>query len=184
MLDGELDSAKIAETVNHLAECETCMSVFKSFQALQENLEAEVVPPPVPSGVWENIRGEKHENRKPLIIPFRSRTFKIISVAAALFICFALGYYLRVPVLPVVDHDAPIVLASDRGLMNEERFLHLTRELLSADPVYHRKMYYILHTLNTDSWESNYDPPEIEDTRQSPMTISSDNGDEPQVYKY
>lgn len=182
MMDGELRGMELADTVAHLSKCQTCMEEFRKFQSLQERIDAEIAPPPVPYRTWHNI-AEAAEKPKAKIIPLHSRFVRIAAAAAALLIFFGLGFFLRNPSIPMVDQNAPIMLASDRGSMDDDRFLALTRELLSSDPEYHRKMYFILHTLQADYYEGSYEPPE-EETGTSPQMMQVDDSNNQDVYKF
>ena len=182
MLDGELQGRELAETVNHLAECDECMAVFRSFQALQTRIDTEIEPPEVPEGIWDGIESEAVY--KPKTVKLRSHIYTIIGIAAALFFFAALGYYIQQPAIPVIDKNAPIVLAGHKGRMTEERFLELTRELLTADSKYHRKMYYILSTLQTDDIEGGFDPPTIEQKEFSPRMRTANGGDNGEIMRY
>ncbi len=183
MMDGELRGSELADTVNHLSTCDTCREEFKRFQSLQERIDAEVCPPPLPTQVWQVISEAAAPKPRARIIPLHSRFVRIASIAAALLIFFGLGFFLRNPSIPVMDQNTPIMLASDRGSMDDDRFLSLTRELLSSDPEYHRKMYFILHTLQADYLEGSYEPPE-EETGTSPRMMQVDDSNNNEIYKF
>ena len=162
MLDGELSGAELTKTVRHLAECESCMAEFQRFQNLQARVDEEYAVEQVPKTGWKDIQSAGKE-KKRMIISFKSTWVQIVSAAAVLFIVFGVGYLFGKPKAVFMQSNTPIILASDRGRMDEDRFLHLTRELLSADPKYRFKMYFILKTLMADELEGGYDPPNKED---------------------
>ncbi len=156
MLDGELEVSAIADTVGHLAKCETCLAVFNAFKSLQHNIDTVVKKPEVPGEIWKAVEKERPKEKKPLVIPFKIAALKIVAAAAVLIMMFTLGYNFHRPATEqFVDQNTPIVLASDRGNMTDERFRALTREILSADPDYVRKMYIILHTLEFEGSDSD-----------------------------
>ena len=172
MLDGELESSEIADTVEHLAKCETCMGVFEKFKSLQNGIDALIEEPAVPRQIWKNIKKELPKEKKPVMIPIMNYTLKIVAAAALLMIMFTLGYNFNQPITAeVIDQNTPIVLASDRGNMSDERFRALTREILSADPDYIRKMYIILHTLEFEGSTSDLEALPNDNTQQT-MRIS------------
>ena len=186
MLDGELRGEELRGTIQHVAQCPECLAVLGAFQSLQDKVDAEAVPPPVPRDAWRRISEKVSSKPRAALIPLRPRVFKVIGIAAALALVFGMGYYLRSPVIPVIDQDAPIVLASDRGHMNEAQFLSLTRSLLSADPEYHRRMYLILHALNSDYMRAGIETLDEDDLSPSPqiVTADSENGGTVDVYKF
>jgi hypothetical protein len=171
MIDGELKGAELTETIRHLKQCETCMRVFEAFQALQQRLDHDGDLIPVPVRVWDKIVAETKTGKKAVSVHFKPVLWKAIGVAAVLVISFLLGYHSRHTILPVMESNDPIVLASNKGDMSEQEFLSLTRELLSANPVYHQKMYLILHTLQMEKWEGGLEPIEEADYQ------SNGNGD-------
>jgi len=158
MIDGELRGEELTDTVKHIASCSECMELFIEFQRLQERTDAETAPPVIPGRIWENIESEATPIKSAKSIPFRSTMFKAISIAAVLAISFILGYQSRSNIIPMMTANNPIVLASNSGKMNEAQFLSLTRELLTADPVYHQKMYMILHSVASQRWEESFEP--------------------------
>jgi len=168
MLDGELTPAEIAATVQHLAKCSECERVFEEFQLLQEKVDKEYSRPAVPQELWKNIQSKTiHEQQSTdltgRVIEFRKWAFRIISVAAGIAITFTAGYFLGKPSAPLlIDPSTPIILASQKGSMSDERFQQLTRELLIADQKYQQKMYFILHALNSEYMEGDLDPPSID----------------------
>jgi len=150
MMDGELPAEDIEATVRHLAACEECLQEFKVFQKLQNRVNRELSQPSVSPQTWERIRRQATEAPKAIFIPFKSRAVRIAAMAAAVILCFGLGYLVNQPSPILQDSGAPIVLASQPGQMTDEKFLALTRELLTADPEYHQKMYMILSSLNRE----------------------------------
>ena len=187
MLDGELKGEALSRTVKHLAVCSDCLKVFNAFQSLQARVEAEAAAPPLPPHLWLRIEAQGRRKEKPKVLSFfQSHAVKYISAAAALFIFFALGYYLRKPALPSakMDLNAPVVLAGNPGRMSEERFLEITRELLSAEPKYHRKMYLILHSLGAGNWGEGMEPPAKEDFEVSTRFVNTGKKGKSEIVKY
>ncbi len=158
LVDGELHGSELTETIRHLTVCEPCMVQFEAFQKLQTELELNAGVTKVPERIWDKIYQETSVKPKTQFIKFNSKLNRAISIAAILIISFILGYQSREKVVPMMTANDPIVLASNRGNMNENQFLSLTRDLLSADPAYHKKMYMILHTLVAENLEGNMEP--------------------------
>ncbi len=186
MLDGELKGDELTRTVSHLSVCRECMSTLKAFQALQAKVDEQKTTPALPGNLWSRIEQSSGRPEKPRVLPLMSRTASIIAIAAGIILFFALGYILRKPMMPsiAVDRETPIVMASDAGSMSEERFLQLTRELLSADPKYHRRMYFILHTLTAGSYEGGLEPQTRGETEVPSRLISADEEQTSEILKY
>jgi hypothetical protein len=165
MMDGELSTEELTETVKHVAVCTDCLQVMQQFQNLQQHLCAEIIAPSAPADLWQQIKDEAAPARKAKFIPLQTRWVRYISMAAVFVLFFGMGYLLKTPTITTLqggmpvsmkNASSPIVLASDAGKMTDEHFLELTRELLSANPVYHRKMYLILQALNKDGGEEGH----------------------------
>ena len=185
MMDGELHGEELTETVKHLAKCQTCMEELRKFQVLQDRLNAELTEPDVPADVWPKISIQSAPKQKAMPIPLGKKVAKIISIAAVIAIAFLSGYFVHHPsTTPVFNPDEPIVLASNPGQMDDAHFLALTRELLSADPVYHQKMYFILHTLNSQRWEGSVEAPDMDDMSSSLDVLTADNADDDIVFRF
>lgn len=185
MLDGELHGEELANTVKHLAGCKSCMAVFGQFVDLQEKVQSQIAPPQVPENAWQEVHEKTSRGRKRAkLIPLQSRFSKIIGIAAAVAIAFLAGYSSRQGALPIAKQNEPILLASDRQGMNDEQFLSLARELLTADPEYYRKMYYILHTLQTENRESSYEPLDGGDQTVRMSEVDGDATDGNEIYKF
>jgi hypothetical protein len=186
LMDGELGSEDLGDTIRHLASCAACLKEFEAFQALQKRVNHEVKAPAVPARLWQAISPEKITPPKAISPPLRPAMGRLLRLAAVIVVCFGLGYMLSKPVfhLPKVDPSSPIVLASASGSMTEDRFLELTRELLTADPTYHRKMYLILSALINRFGEGN-----LQSMRESqnplPVTPIMEKGSGPvETYKF
>lgn len=167
MLDGELHGTELSETVKHLSECSNCMREFERFQKLQVKVDEVYQPEPLRQGLWMDIqaksqseRGQKHKS-KAKILSFKSPWVRIISAAALFLIIFGLGYYFGKPSTAIIQNNTPIVLASSAGEMGEDRFMQITRELLTSDRKYHLQMYLILRALVSEDLEGDYDLPTI-----------------------
>lgn len=186
MLDGELGGEDLRSMIQHVAQCPECLAVLGVFQSLQDKVDAEAAPPPVPRDTWRKISEKMASKPRAASIPLRPRVFKVLGIAAAFALVFGMGYFLRSPVIPGIDRDAPIVLAGDRGHMSEAQFLSLTRSLLSADPEYHRRMYLILHALNSDYMRAGIETLDEDDLSPSAqiVTANSEDGGNVDVYKF
>ena len=186
LMDGELASEELANTIRHLAACDACMKEFETFQALQKRVNHEVKTPSVPARVWKLVSRETGAVPPAVSRRFNPMVVRTLRLAAVIIICFGLGYTLSKPVfhLQKTDPRTPIVLASSPGSMSEERFLEMTRELLSADPAYHRKMYLILSLLIDRYGEGNLQS--LRETQPpSPITpILERDGGQVETYKF
>lgn len=85
---------------------------------------------------------------------------------------------------PVLDSNAPIVLASNRGQMTDARFAELTRELLSADPRYYQKMYVILHVLNDEYWQGNLETLPENESPNPVRAVTADDDQSEEVFRF
>jgi negative regulator of sigma E activity len=184
MMDGELPAEEIEGTVRHLAACEECMQEFKVFQKLQHRVNRELAQPSVSPQAWEAIRRRATEAPKTIFIPFKSPAVRIAAMAAAVILCFGLGYLMNQPSTILQDPNAPIVLASQPGQMTDDKFLALTRELLTADPEYHQKMYMILSTLNREDRRWPQETLPTDEAASSARMSTADGGESRQTFKF
>lgn len=184
MMDGELTGDELTETIQHLAACADCLREFRSFQSLQSRVNQEIKTPAVPNHLWTTISREERVTPRTQFIVFRPSVLKWVGIAAVFLLSFGSGYLLRAPVRPLSDPRTPIVLASNRGSLTDDQFLILTRTLLTADPVYHKKMYLILHTLLDLPGEGGLDI--LNETDAPPLVtpILSSREDSSAVYKF
>jgi anti-sigma factor RsiW len=171
LIDGELRGAELTDLVRHLSECRTCMKQFEQFQRLQEVVERELTWSQPPEEIWDGIASRTSTGRRVKFIPRRSTLTRAISIAAVFALFFLAGYGSRSYIHPILQRNEPIVLASQRGEMNDAEFLELTRELLTADPVYSQKMYQILNTLDVASWEGDVESIEQANYEQNGETF-------------
>ena len=170
MLDGELSGSELAETVEHLAQCETCRKEMERFRRMQELVDGEYVEEAVPRNVWKNIERISKAEKKPAVIGFKDNVYKIIAAAAVLIIIFGAGYFFGRPgTVLMQDGQSLINLASQPQTqqMNDDRFIDITRELLNSDPRYQVKMYMILHSLFDQNIEGGFVPMRNEDMNES-----------------
>ncbi len=119
-----------------------------------------------------------------IFIPFKSRAMRVAALAAMVILCFGLGYLMNRPTPPLPVSTEPIVLASQPGQMTDDKFLALTRELLTADPEYHQKMYMILSSLNR---EERQWPLEVMPRNEGPSSVeavTADGGGTRQTYRF
>lgn len=172
MIDGELHGKELTDTVKHLASCPHCLEQFELFQELQEKLDTQTVREAAPVALWEKLESQMHHHKRPAAkrITFRSAAYATLKYAAVLAVAFLIGYTSHSTIIPILEKDQPIELASDQGHLSDAQFLALTRDLLTADPIYHQKMYQILQTLHSEEWEGNIEPLEQAD-------YSKDDGD-------
>lgn len=184
MMDGELPAEEIEATVRHLAACEECLQEFKVFQKLQNRVNRELSQPSVSPQTWEKIRRQATEPPKAIFIPFKSRAMRIAALAAAVIFCFGLGYLVNQPSLILPDSGTPIVLASQSGQMTDDRFLGLTRELLTADPEYHQKMYMILSSLNREERQWPLETMPKNEGSSSIEAVTADGSGSRQTYRF
>ncbi|MBL7191691.1 zf-HC2 domain-containing protein [bacterium] len=169
MIDGELHGDELTETIKHLGECPECMKTLGIYQAMQEEINRHYQPDAVPDNLWGKINPGK-DTAKPksehhggkTVIPMPPWLTGIISAAAAIILILISSFILRdTYIFPLQESKIPLLTSTGSSGMTEERFVNFTRELLSADPVYHRKMYLILSALyNEGSMTELQDPSE------------------------
>ena len=147
MLDGELEGSELTDTIEHIGKCPACMKQLKVFQMLQEKIGSDFVQEAPPRHVWDKIQRSENKPRRSTVIPLHPAVTGILAVAAGVILIFILSILLEKTDIPFQPTNTPMMLTGHSGSMSEERFVSLTRELLSAESIYHRKMYLILSTL-------------------------------------
>ena len=178
MLDGELSGDELAETVEHLSQCESCRKEMEMFRKMQEMVDTEYAEEAVSKNVWKNIERITKAEKPPLVIPFKENIYKIIAAAAVLIIIFGAGYIFGRPgTVLMQDGDSLITLTSqqEQTKMTDDRFFDITKELLNADPRYQVKMYMVLHTLYDQNIEGGFVPMREEDMPESEERPSEEN---------
>jgi hypothetical protein len=186
LMDGELPPDDLADTIRHLAGCDACMKEFAAFQALQRKVNNELKAPAVPGQLWKAIQNEAQEPPRARSLAYRPTMMRFLRMAAVVIICFGLGWMLSKPLFKSKSYDpnTPIVLASARDSMSEERFLELTRELLTADPAYHRKMYLILSLLMDRYGEGNLQSLRETDSPLPVPTLQENGGGKVETFRF
>ena len=163
MLDGESDPATAVGLMDHVCQCSSCRDFYqelRSFQSLVDDMSPALAARPALES--PTARGLREPRR---------RWFGWLGAAprwawATAAVVVAIGLWAAgTGVLtdqPEVDISAGVVtieLESDELSVDDERFIQLASEILSADRRYQHQMYVILDQVrqNTEPGESPFD---------------------------
>ena len=187
MLDGELSGSELAETVEHLSQCENCRKEMEMFRKMQEKVDSDYVDEAVPRNVWKNIERITKAEKKPVVVEFKDNVYKIIAAAAVLIIIFGAGYFFGRPgTVLMQDGRSLINLASQtqQQQMSDDQFIDMTRQLMNADPRYQVRMYMILHSLFDQNIEGGFDPMRNEEANETDDGMNENPQDENQEIRF
>jgi predicted anti-sigma-YlaC factor YlaD len=152
--DGELERPEQVEMLDHLVRCASCRKFYVESRALDGLLAAVRMPAGAetpPRDVWDRIRsaaGAPRGHGRVLGVPaWALRTAAAIVVAVGLGVVFWSTGRLEAP----EPEQAEVVIGEDAGVMTEERFLELTKEVLRADPRYRGAMQRIMEQVVRDT---------------------------------
>ena len=112
-LDGEIDPRRRASLESHLADCKACSAELGKLSEQWDALLESDVPPPLPSGLWEDVLTALDEaERRPWHRQDSARLLQAACVTACVVLGFAGGAILswRQPAVEV---------ASDKASMGE-----------------------------------------------------------------
>ncbi len=164
MLDGESDPATAVGLMDHVCQCSSCRDFFqelRSFQSLVDDMSPALAERPALEGP------AARSSQEP-----RRRWFGWLGAAprwawaAAAVVIVAIGLWAAgtgvVTDQRGVDIGEGVVtieLESDELSVDDERFIELASEILSADRRYQHQMYVILDQVrqNTEPGESPFD---------------------------
>jgi len=150
LADGELPAEDLLPTLDHLAECPSCLAFYRDLRALAAALPAAAAeradpltaPGEAPEEVWRRIEAAA---APALPRTGRVRPWAMRLAAAFLLVVGLWGALAAVrSVLGPAGAPIEITLGEDRGRMTEQRFVDLTVELLRADSRYHQEMLQVL----------------------------------------
>jgi hypothetical protein len=158
LLDGELEPQALLPLLDHLGSCPRCRAFYEDARELGRLAAAlpvsETAPAPhAPAAAAPPPARERAGTVAPAARGAWRRLFQppVWAWGAAALLLLAIGFaggHLAhgLPELSAPPSDAPveITLGEDRGVMDQERFVALTIELLRADPRYHREMLQVL----------------------------------------
>ncbi len=149
-LDDELDRPGQMELLDHGVRCASCREFYQEARAL-DGLLASVRTPrtaEAPSRkVWDRIeRSASGRSALSGLPAWAWRAAAAVVVAAGLGFLFWLGGPPQPAEEPI---DAEVHLGG--GEMSEERFIQLTREVLSAEPRYHAAMQQVMDQVLQDT---------------------------------
>lgn len=155
VLDGELDGEPLRRTIDALAEDSQLREFWKQSRKLQASLvtpdEERAGVTPLPE-LWDNIERETSGNT--FVVALKRLPMRSLAAAATLLlvVSLTLSGLLKVDIPLVHSGDQSVQLGAQRGTMTEERFIQLTKELLQADPRYHRKMLEVMELVNEQAY--------------------------------
>ncbi len=170
LIDGELPAAEALTVTDHLLHCPDCQEFYCLVRGVDHALEeAKLIARTgdLPVGLWTRIdaasgaqsRSNASQDkvvamRKPhQVAPW------LLKMAAAVLIMVGVWSLGQLWVNPGLGGGAlQVHLESDRGAMNDERFIDITTELLRADRRYHQKMLEIMTAINSHSYVSEGSP--------------------------
>jgi anti-sigma factor RsiW len=137
LLDGELESDAIPETLEHLRHCSVCHRFF------QQLLELDGA-----SGLLKERDTHRMVARSATSRRSPWKMTRNAWVAAAVVLAFLGGWMLPTANLaadvPTRDEVLELSLGEDAGKMADARFVSMAVELLRADPRYHIAMFQML----------------------------------------
>jgi len=146
LIDGECPPERIRQTVNHLAQCDACMAIYREMCYFQNRIDQT----PLAANDAVAIDSEIEKN-KTSTIRLRMIPRWVWPIAAILLVSISLSLTDNFPirVLPgdqaAEDNLISVQLEQNKGQMTEDRFIELTLELLAADRKYQQSMAEILH---------------------------------------
>jgi predicted anti-sigma-YlaC factor YlaD len=159
LIDGELESAELAPTIDHLVRCASCRAFYRDARALDEmvldSAAVSVVAPPS-DAIWSRIRVES--DLRPPARSVRGARWSVWAAVAASTFLVAVGLWavtIRTSgrVTPAETGPVVVVLGQEAGRMSDERFVELATELLRADPQYHRRMLEVMDLVTQEPVE-------------------------------
>lgn len=172
VMDGEVDARALTAALDHMVDCPACRDFYRSARAVDAVVTEGKASPP-PERVWRRIEAEARGG----VIPFPARRAVAWAARVAAVGLVAVGLWavgvLHVPSLPIGD-QVEVQLESDRGAMDNERFVKLTTELLRSDRRYHRKMMEILTVVNSRLLVEEGDAEEQEPGIETAVLASND----------
>ncbi|HKH46052.1 MAG TPA: zf-HC2 domain-containing protein [Thermoanaerobaculia bacterium] len=149
LADGELPAEELLPTLDHLAECPSCLAFYRDLRALAAALPAAAAEPAgtltspgeAPEEIWRRIKAAA----VPAARPGHAQPWAMRLAAAFLLVAGLWGALAAVrSVLRPAGEPIEVTLGEDRGRMTEQRFVDLTVELLRADARYHQEMLQVL----------------------------------------
>jgi len=169
MLDGESDPATAVELIDHMCQCSSCRDFYqelRSFQSLVDDMSPTMAErPALDSPTARELREPRHPWFGWLGTAPRWgwATAVIVIVAIGLWAAGS-GVLTEEPGVNIGEGIVTIELESDELSVDDERFVELASEILSADKRYQYQMYVILDQVrqNTEPGESPFDGEVVE----------------------
>lgn len=159
--DAELDRAEQFAVVDHMSTCAACREFYRDARALESAVSVaragrSETDPSLPLGLWERI---ERDARPPRAV---RPAWASLAAAAVVFAVLGLGFLSGAfrdsaepgPAVETVSNETTsdmIELGGKEDRMDDERFVELTREVLSAGPRYRAAMYEIMRQVNEDT---------------------------------
>lgn len=155
-IDGELDQAELAPTIDHLMECADCRAFYRDARALDAMVLDATVDGSIASPsdeIWSRIAGRSAlgttspRRRGASWTAWGALAAGLLLVAVGL---WATPRFMGGRVTPLPATAAPIVVVgTGEGRMSDERFVELTTELLRSAPRYHERMLQVMELVTT-----------------------------------
>ena len=154
LLDGELHGDDVLQCVDHLLTCRECRRLYGDARGMEDLLAA--------AQAYSHVSGETAQlwdkAQKTAPPPSRVAILRVAPpwawrIAATLVAATALWLFgaSRLSRGPDQDTTIHVQVGARPELMNEDRFVDVTRELLESDRRYRRKMLEILTAVNQDA---------------------------------
>lgn len=144
-VDGELETERYPELLDHVARCRTCRRFYLEAQALGGVLEALPGGPstePLPESIWQEISASQRKTARLVA----GNSGWILRLAAS--VVLALGVAMTVLWLQPSPEPSQglleIALGETPEAMTDERFVEITTELLKGDRRYRQTMLQVM----------------------------------------
>jgi len=164
MLDGESDPATAVGLMDHVCRCASCRDFYqelRSFQSLVDDMSPALAERPDFARTTDTgIRGPSRRWFGWLSAPPRWAWAPAVIVIVAVGLWAAgSGVFTEQPGVDFGDGIVTIELEGDELSVDDERFVELASEILSADKRYQYQMYMILDQVrqNTEPGESPFE---------------------------
>jgi hypothetical protein len=164
MLDGESDPATAVELIDHMCQCASCRDFYQELRSFQSVVD-EMTPalaerPALDSPTARELREPKRHGFGWISTPPRWAWAPAVVLIIAIGLWAAgSGILTEEPGVKIGDGIVTIELQSDELSVDDERFVELASEILSADKRYQYQMYVILDQVrqSTEPGESPFD---------------------------
>jgi hypothetical protein len=163
MLDGESDPATAVALMDHMCQCSSCRDFYRelrSFQSIVDDMSPDLAERrALDSPTARALREPKRQWFGWLGAPPRWAWAPVVIIIAIGLWAAGSGMLTEEPGVDFGDGIVTIELQSDELSVDDERFVELASEILSADKRYQYQMYMILDQVRqgTEPGESPFD---------------------------